>query len=394
MLPSLAAPHHNPADIQGDDHVSPIDPNVSKLNSAGRLSMSTPIDRSSFPNSVSDYAPKERSPARLGEVSDVAAVLLADRTATTFLRGASEEYQEGQARRRRRARLSLDPDFPLAPPSSVARPWRAVGRLAIFKLAGALVAVIVVGALPFIALWQHRPAVSPKQIERAIPRLLVQESRGTTGEPAPLGVTLQGRADNGVVMITGLIADMTLSTGSAVGAAAWQVPATQEVLGNTWIIPPKDFAGVVDLLAELHLADTSIAHRRPIHLEWATARPPVAAATPARETQRPAAALPRQPVQRQLEPEEIAVLVKRGKDFIAAGDLAAARIMLQRAAEARDADAALALAATYDPVILRELKVYGIAADVAMARTWYDKAKEFGSAEASRLLEILASATR
>jgi hypothetical protein len=357
--------------------------------------MDTPIDRPSFPNSVSDYAPKRRSPARLGEVSQVAAALLADRTATTFLRGASEECQEGQTQRRLRARLSLDPDFPLAPPSSVARPWRPVGRLAIFKLAGALVAVIVIGALPFIALWQHRPAVSPKQIERAIPRLLVQESRGTTaGESAPLGVTLQGWADNGVVMITGLIADMTLSTGSAVGAEAWQVPATQEVLGNTWIIPPKDFVGVVNLLAELHLADASIAHRRLIHLKWAAARPPVAAATPAGETQRPAAALPRQPVQRQLDPEEIAVLVKLGKDFIAAGDLAAARIVLQRTAEERDAEAALALAATYDPMVLRELKVYGIAADVAMARMWYEKAKEFGSAEAPRRLEILASATR
>jgi TPR repeat protein len=109
-----------------------------------------------------------------------------------------------------------------------------------------------------------------------------------------------------------------------------------------------------------------------------------------------AVAAPRQPMppHREFDPEEIAVLVKRGKDFIAAGDLTAARIVLQRAAEARDADAALALAATYDPVILRELKVYGIAADVAMARTWYDKAKEFGSAEAPGRLEMLASATR
>jgi hypothetical protein len=29
-----------------------------------------------------------------------------------------------------------------------------------------------------------------------------------------------------------------------------------------------------------------------------------------------------------------------------------------------------------------------------MARTWYEKAKEFGSAEAPRRLEILASAMR
>jgi TPR repeat protein len=68
--------------------------------------------------------------------------------------------------------------------------------------------------------------------------------------------------------------------------------------------------------------------------------------------------------------------------------------MLRRAAESKNAEAALMLAATYDPVVLRELKVYGVAADVAMARTWYEKAKEFGSEVAPRLLEILASATR
>jgi hypothetical protein len=47
-----------------------------------------------------------------------------------------------------------------------------------------------------------------------------------------------------------------------------------------------------------------------------------------------------------------------------------------------------------DYYTLGELKVYGVAADVAMARTWYERAKEFGSKEAPHLLEILASATR
>jgi TPR repeat protein len=69
-------------------------------------------------------------------------------------------------------------------------------------------------------------------------------------------------------------------------------------------------------------------------------------------------------------------------------------VVLQRAAESKDAEAALMQVATYDPVVLRELKVYGFAADAAMARTWYEKAKEFGSAEAPRRLEILASAMR
>jgi TPR repeat protein len=67
---------------------------------------------------------------------------------------------------------------------------------------------------------------------------------------------------------------------------------------------------------------------------------------------------------------------------------------LRRAAEAKSAQAALALAATSDPVILRELRVYGLAADVAMARSWYEKAKELGSPQAPLRLEILPGASR
>jgi len=54
----------------------------------------------------------------------------------------------------------------------------------------------------------------------------------------------------------------------------------------------------------------------------------------------------------------------------------------------------LTLAATYDPVVLRELKVLGFAADVATARAWYEKARDLGSAKAARRLEILAEAAR
>jgi hypothetical protein len=97
---------------------------------------------------------------------------------------------------------------------------------------------------------------------------------------------------------------------------------------------------------------------------------------------------------RQLDADEITALLKHGENLIRNGDLAAARLVLQRAAEAKSAEAALTLAATYDPVILRELRVYGFASDVEMARSWYEKAKEFGSAAASQRLEILISAAR
>jgi len=92
-----------------------------------------------------------------------------------------------------------------------------------------------------------------------------------------------------------------------------------------------------------------------------------------------------------LDPNEIASSLRRADDLIASGDLAAARLVLRRAANAGDARAAMALAGTYDPVILEKLGVHGFVPDVAMARVWYEKAKKFGSAEAPQRLELLAS---
>jgi hypothetical protein len=95
------------------------------------------------------------------------------------------------------------------------------------------------------------------------------------------------------------------------------------------------------------------------------------------------------PSQRQPNSEELAILLKRGKDLIATGDLVAARLVLRKAAEANNAEAALALGATYDPLVLRQLKVYGLTPDATMARSWYEKAVELGSSAAPRRLEML-----
>src|SRR5262249_30321690 len=57
-------------------------------------------------------------------------------------------------------------------------------------------------------------------------------------------------------------------------------------------------------------------------------------------------------VTRQLERDEVVLLVKRGEDFIKSGDLSSARLVLERAAEAGDMQAALALAGTFDPNLL------------------------------------------
>jgi TPR repeat protein len=92
-----------------------------------------------------------------------------------------------------------------------------------------------------------------------------------------------------------------------------------------------------------------------------------------------------------LDPEVIASLLRRADALIASGDVAAARLVLRRAADAGDAGAAMALAGTYDPANLAKLGVHGIVPDLAMARSWYEKARTFGSAEAPQRLEMLAS---
>jgi hypothetical protein len=315
--------------------------------------------------------------------------------------------------------------------------------------------------------------------ERTSPRLIIQPSRGTLDEPAPLGLATQGPAEEAVVYIEGLVPGMELSTGSPVGADAWEISATE--LGYAWIAPPQGFVGTAKLIAELRLPDNKIADRQAIDFTWQS---PISPALPqfeeraalqslspdpvhiqpdrdeaassqalvtaggrfdgeevavvpsiplapvhlqadqheVRPSKLPASTLrqvesneigavlepvqlkpdrdqivPADPsapaLQRQLADEEIMVLLKRGKDLIATGDLAAARLVLRKAADANNAEAALALAATYDPFILRELKVYGFAPDAAMARVWYEKAIDLGSPAAPRRLEMLTQGT-
>jgi hypothetical protein len=386
----------------------------------------------------------------------------------------------------------VDPDVAAASPSHRrSRSMLFTSCLVGVILAGGTSAVIAFRQFSLADIWRdqvsswaqlHRPTLTMRS-EQAIPRLIVQSSRGHSGEPISLGLTIDGPAQGAVIIITGLLPGMELINGIEVDVDRWEVAATD--LRYAWITPPDGFVGSAALTAELRLTDDSIAHRQAIHLEWVPSSPPgfaenqynreeaagltppvlagerdveKAAAIPSSPSLAPeqldrqevmvsssppvlaserdlekAAAIPsspslaqsqfgreeavvppsfpriaskqvdQQPVaesslpaiaQRQLDREEVTVLLKRGKDLIANGDIAAARLVLQRAADANDVEATLALAATYDPYVLRELKVYSFAADAGMARAWYEKAGELGSPAALRRLEMLTSVAR
>jgi hypothetical protein len=93
------------------------------------------------------------------------------------------------------------------------------------------------------------------------------------------------------------------------------------------------------------------------------------------------------PPARKLDPDELATLINRAKILFAAGDISPARLMLERAADAQEPTAALMLARTYDPDVLRTQNVRNIIPDPAMARIWYQRAAQLGSADAQRRLD-------
>jgi hypothetical protein len=93
--------------------------------------------------------------------------------------------------------------------------------------------------------------------------------------------------------------------------------------------------------------------------------------------------------ERILGPEEIEQLIHRGETFLAQGDIAAARLFLERAADARDPRATLMLGTTYDPDVLRRMGAVGIRPDPQQAHQWYAQAAEFGSHEARQRLAAL-----
>jgi hypothetical protein len=88
-----------------------------------------------------------------------------------------------------------------------------------------------------------------------------------------------------------------------------------------------------------------------------------------------------------LPPELMAALMKRGDQSLALGDVAAARLLYRRAAEAGNAQASTALGKTYDP----NYTAPGQSPDPVRATEWYQKAIASGDPQAAELLKNLAA---
>jgi hypothetical protein len=208
------------------------------------------------------------------------------------------------------------------------------------------------------------------------PHLVVDTKPFGKGDEMPLGVSVVGPSEGAVLELTGLPSGWKLSSGRPFGADGWRLPVADLADAVFW--PPQDFVGAIDVAVELRLADDTLADRQAVRREWAQRD------TPMKEILESSDRLLAS------DPVQVAELCRRGEELLSAGDIAAARLLLERAARAGSPRAAFMLGTSYDPKVLRYLGVRGVPADVALARNWYEKAKEHGYTKVPRLIGSVA----
>jgi hypothetical protein len=103
---------------------------------------------------------------------------------------------------------------------------------------------------------------------------------------------------------------------------------------------------------------------------------------------------PHETVGLKLTPEEIRALLTHGDELLIAGDLAAARPLLEKAALAGDATAALRLGQSYDPGYLAGAGLREGAGNLGLAIFWYRRGQELGNGTAAFLARKLETAAR
>jgi hypothetical protein len=94
-----------------------------------------------------------------------------------------------------------------------------------------------------------------------------------------------------------------------------------------------------------------------------------------------------QPGLRSLTNGEIEELMARGHQLLEIGDVASARLLFLLVAEAGDARGAKAMGMTYDPRVLSELPIAGMAPDNTQAEIWYERSDAMRTRPAGDVVE-------
>jgi hypothetical protein len=225
-------------------------------------------------------------------------------------------------------------------------------------------------------------AIETKAEPEQSSRLIAEDQRAIANEPMPLEVSVDNAVQNASLRLAGLAAGTHLSAGSPVSDSSWQLPLDR--LKNVYLYAPTDFVGVMNSALDLLGPDKRLIDRREVRFEWLVkkeSRP---------EPSRSIWSANPTPVQ-SLNGDLASTLMRRGQDFLGTGDIAAARVLFGRLADAGIADGAFAMAQTYDPRYLNMHNVIGVVGDESKARAFYQQAAQLGSVEAAHMLEQTVS---
>jgi hypothetical protein len=217
--------------------------------------------------------------------------------------------------------------------------------------------------------------VQPKKDVRGLSVALtaLETVQAEAGKEVPFSIAINS-ADplppRATINIEGMPEGATFSNGRSYGDTAWTL-RPDEIGADLRLRLPN--VGQTDLRIDLLAADGELIASAFTHVNITTD---------------PNAAFLLRPEER----DRISDLMIHGHKMVEVGYLAGARAYFRRAAEAGSGDAAVALGDTYDPAFIESIGAHGIKADVAQARTWYERARELGSEAAKAKLERLKHA--
>lgn len=349
--------------------------------------MSSP--RSSDPDGVSPYAPKwARDRDRVTrQWAERQLPLAGGDERVTMVPADSPNFESKRFRPRGSLEPSPVPEPPMREPwqRDRSRSWARVGS-GIHAFFGFVLTIIVAALIAFVIVveWPKMQTFVAKQ--RSTENLFGARFHGDPSRPLAGSLTTVSEPRPAEAV----------RSNSAPSSAGRRIAA----------INPS--ATAVVGLSSVGLTQSAVATPAPANLAPATSLPanpaPAVVAPPVTNVAPIAASVPitsvktvpfqpEKPV-RPLGRDEIETLLKQGEGFVSVGDFASARLVYGRVWEANDVRGALALAATYDPIVLARIGAKGATPDVAKAREWYVKARDLGSPDAAPRLEALANSTR
>ena len=268
---------------------------------------------------------------------------------------------------------------------------------------------ITMAVFSALAVWCSIGSVGAQQAEQ--PRISVAST--IVAEPASqTSLAIQIDPPHSVpkksfISLRGLPPSVSLTEGHAIGPGSWAIPLVG--LSTLKVNVPAGISGRAEVVVSLIGMDGRLLAEAKTALvvgpagmitsqdkalpsqEKALPEPaqPPALAPSRKEDPEASSTVPRPALPSAEEKARAESALTLGEKYFVDGRVLVAREFFQRAVDAGLAAGALRLAATYDPLELERLQVQGIVPDRALARRWYQRARELGAPEAEERLAKL-----